>query len=169
MEFVVGDALDNGQPDATYDLAWVMESSHLMADKPRLLRECARTLKPGGRLVLCDLFMLRPFTLEEVFAHRSELRCLDRAFGRARMEPPSAYAEWAEAAGLRVERHRDLTEETRPTLEAWATNAERHRATLQGLIGEAAVGDLVRACGILLGFWDDARMGYGLLTATRPA
>lgn len=169
VDFVVADATANGQPDAAFDLVWVMESSHLMPDKPGLLRECARVLRPGGRLVLCDLLLHRPFELSDVFALRSELKCLDRAFGRAKMEPISAYAGWAEAAGLVVEATADWTVQTRPTLVAWAANARAHSVELYDLIGESGVDDLARACAILLDFWDQGRMGYGMLRAGKPA
>jgi 27-O-demethylrifamycin SV methyltransferase len=169
VDFVVGDALDNQQPDAHFDLVWVMESSHLMPDKPQLLRECARVMKPGARLVLCDLVIKRPFTLEEVFEHRRDLRCLDRAFGRAKMETLAQYAEWAEAAGLQVDGTVDWTVPTRPTLLAWGENATRHEAELVELIGAKGVKDLRRSCAVLLDFWDTERMGYGLLRAHKPA
>nr|MCH9680838.1 methyltransferase domain-containing protein [Deltaproteobacteria bacterium] len=54
VSLLVRDGMDNGLPDAAFDRAWVMESSHLMPDKPAMIAECARVLRPGGRLVLCD-------------------------------------------------------------------------------------------------------------------
>ena len=42
-------------PTRRFDLVWVLESSHLMRDRPALISECARVLRPGGRVVLCDL------------------------------------------------------------------------------------------------------------------
>lgn len=169
VDFVVGDALNNQQPADAFDLVWVMESSHLMPDKPQLLRECARVMRPGARLVLCDLVIKQPFTLEEIFARRTDLRCLDRAFGRAKMERLTDYAAWAEAAGLVVDQTVDWTAPTRPTLRAWAENATRHEAELVDLIGAKGVADLRRACTVLLDFWDTDRMGYGLLSAHKPA
>ena len=165
--FQVGDAQHNGQPDDHYDLVWVMESSHLMPDKPQMLREAVRALKPGGRFVLCDQFALDPFDISEMFAIREDLNALDRAFGRARMEPPAYYAEQMEAAGLVEVVHTDLTEATRPSLHAWIANCDTYRAELLELVGEDAINDLKRACEVLLGFWG-SRIGYGMLAAAKP-
>ena len=42
------DGTDNGLDDGTFDVVWVLESSHLMRDKTALLRECVRVLAPGA-------------------------------------------------------------------------------------------------------------------------
>lgn len=167
VEFVVGDAQDNGEPDDSFDLVWVMESSHLMPDKPAMIREGRRVLKPGGRMVLCDQMYLRTLDAGEMFAHRDALNSLDRTFGRARMETLSFYAEQFEAAGLGVVSTQDLTELTRPTLQAWADNARTHRSGVIELIGEPAADDMVRACQVLQAFWGE-RIGYAMITGLKP-
>jgi 27-O-demethylrifamycin SV methyltransferase len=57
-DFSVRDAMDNRFDDLSFDRVWVMESSHLMPDKSRMIHESARVLKPGGRLVLCDIMRI---------------------------------------------------------------------------------------------------------------
>ncbi|MEZ4465378.1 MAG: methyltransferase domain-containing protein [bacterium] len=166
--FAVADALDNGEPDASVDVAWVMESSHLMPDRERLLLECARVLKPGGRLVLCDLMFIRPFQLAEILGERRDLACLDRVFGRARIGTVETYHAQTVAAGLEVVSVRDLSRETRPTLSAWQANLQRHGDAVDALIGADARTDFARACDILAGYWDVGRMGYFLLVARKP-
>lgn len=47
------DWLDNELPDAGFDGAYAIESSEHMVDKARFFTEAARTLRPGGRLVVC--------------------------------------------------------------------------------------------------------------------
>ena len=47
------DWLDNELPDAGFDGAYAIESSEHMVDKTRFFTEAARTLRPGGRLVVC--------------------------------------------------------------------------------------------------------------------
>ncbi|MCB9548416.1 MAG: methyltransferase domain-containing protein [Myxococcales bacterium] len=166
--FAVADALDNGEPSAAYDVAWVMESSHLMPDRARLLAECARILRPGGRLVLCDLTFLRPLDLGEILNDRKKLACLDRVFGRAKIGALADYEAQAAAAGLRVASVRDLSRETRPTLWAWQANLERFADDVDALIGPEARADFARACDILGAYWDAGRMGYFLLVADKP-
>lgn len=168
VHFAVADAQDNKQGDESFDLAWVLESSHLMPRKAQLLAECARVLRPGGRLVLCDLMTRRPFELAEVFAQHARLQCLDRVFGRAKMETMDVYRELCESVGLVGPGGEDLSDATRPTLEAWRENLGTHRVKLVELTGTDAVDDFAEACEILLKYWDEGRMGYGIVWASKP-
>ena len=165
LTFAVADALDNQQPDASFDVAWVMESSHLMRDKAQLLRECARVLRPGGAVVLCDLIFHRPFELNDLLRERAALKCLDRVFGRARIAPLAEYAQAIAGAGLELVQHLDLSSQTRGTLSAWQANLALHADRIDALIGPAARADFRDACGILAGYWDEGRMGYALFLA----
>lgn len=54
-EFRCASALEMPFEDATFDLAWTQHAQMNIADKPRLYREIARVLKPGGRFVFHDL------------------------------------------------------------------------------------------------------------------
>ncbi len=53
LRFLQADWLDNGLPDACFDLAYAVESSEHMPDKQRFFDEAFRTVKPGGRFVIC--------------------------------------------------------------------------------------------------------------------
>ncbi len=75
VEFLVADGCNNHLPSNTFDIVWIMESSHLMSKK-RLFRECYRVLKQHGILLICDLVILKmPPFLEKIprvflFLHR---------------------------------------------------------------------------------------------------
>ncbi|HLW15840.1 MAG TPA: class I SAM-dependent methyltransferase [Actinomycetota bacterium] len=166
--FELRDATDNGFPDSTFDRVWVLESSHLMPARDRLLAECARVLKPGGRLALCDVMLQRPLPFEEVRRLRAPLGLLREVFGDARMEPLDRYEELAVAQGLVVESKTELTEVTRRTFAHWKENATAHRHTLIDSLGEADLERFVEACDVLEGFWGDGTLGYGLLAASKP-
>lgn len=161
------DGMDNGFPDQSFDVTWVLESSHLMRDRSRLIEECARVLRPGGALALCDIVLRRPMPFEEVRRLRIPLRLLRDVFGDARMEQLETYQELAEAAGLVVDDVVDLTEQTRPTFEAWRANAHEHEAAVVGQLGREGYEQFVESCDVLEGFWDDGTLGYGLLRAHR--
>lgn len=165
--FVVADGMDNRRPDQSFDRVWVLESSHLMRDRAALVAECARVLRPGGRMVLCDIIRRRELDFHEVKRLRKPLALLRDVFGDARMEPLEEYARLCEASGLEVERSDDLTAETRPTFTRWRENAIANRDAVVELIGEESHAQFAASCDVLEGFWDDGTLGYGLLAAVK--
>lgn len=168
VTFDLRDGMDNGFADASFDRVWVLESSHLMRERDRLIAECARVLRPGGRLALCDIVLMRAMDFQEVKRLRKPLALLREVFGDARMEPLGEYRRLAQEAGLVVEQADDLTSATRPTFARWRDNAVRHRDAVVAAIGEADRERFVESCDVLEGFWDDGTLGYGLLAAVKP-
>jgi cyclopropane fatty-acyl-phospholipid synthase-like methyltransferase len=168
VSFLERDGMDNGFDDASFDRVWVLESSHLMRERDRLLAECARVLRPGGRLALCDVMLRRPMPFEEVRALRKPLTLLREVFGDARMEELSTYRALAEAGGLVVDTTDDLTEATRPTFARWRENAEAHRGDVVTKLGAGGWQQFVDACNVLEQLWDSGAFGYGLLAASKP-
>ena len=168
VRFEQRDGMDNHLSAASFDRVWVLESSHLMRQRDRLIAECARVLRPSGRLVLCDIMLRRPMLFEEVRRRLVALSLLRRVFGDSRMEQLSVYADLARANGLIVEQAVDLTAATRPTFARWRQNAQRHRDEVVLSLGQTGWNDFVESCSVLEGFWDDGTLGYGLLAASRP-
>lgn len=167
VSFERRDGMDNGLPDASFDRAWVLESSHLMRDRERLVAECVRVLRPGGRVALCDIVLRREMDLLEVRRLRRPLALLREVFGDARMEPVAAYRRLLEANGVEVDRDLDLTAATRPTFGCWRRNAELHRSELGELLGGDDLNRFVESCGVLEGFWDDGTLGYALMAGAK--
>jgi 27-O-demethylrifamycin SV methyltransferase len=163
------DGTDNGLPDASFDVVWALESSHLMRDRRALLSECVRVLAPGGRVVLCDIIRKREIPFAEVRALRDDFATLRAAFGDAHMEPLERYASTLEELGMTVTDATDVSAETLPTFAAWRANVEAHAPDLQELLGLDGVEDFVRATHILEAFWHDQTLGYGLLAARKAA
>lgn len=162
------DGTANGLPDESFDRVWVLESSHLMADREALINECARVLRPGGKMVLCDLIRRRDIPFLELRERRAEFAVLRAGFGAARMDPLASYAERAEAAGLEVGASRDLTAETRATLRHWQANLDAHRDEVTTLLGTEGTRAFEESLPILDRFWGDGTLGYGLLEASKP-
>jgi ubiquinone/menaquinone biosynthesis C-methylase UbiE len=103
VRFVHGDALAMPFEDASFSLAIAQESFAHIPDKPRLLGECARVLRPRGRLVFSDIL------------HRGNLSAEDgkRLYdGMAFSEITTAegYAAQLRACGMEIVRVVDLTE-----------------------------------------------------------
>jgi 27-O-demethylrifamycin SV methyltransferase len=162
------DGMDNGFPDESFDRVWVLESSHLMRARARLIAECSRVLRPGGRLALCDIVLSRPMPFAEVQRLREPLALLREVFGDARMEPPERYRELAVGSGLVVDTEVDLSARTRPTFARWRENAARHGDQVAALIGQDELDRFVAACDVLERFWDERILGYGLIGAYKP-
>lgn len=169
VSFEQRDGTANGLPDASFDRVWVLESSHLMPDRPRLLSECARVLKGGGRVALCDLVRRREIPFHELRDRQDDFAVLRAAFGSARMDTLDQYIGYAEMAGLLVDQAVDLTRETLPTLDRWRSTSATHRAAVTELIGGESFDTFVASLDILEDFWRDGTLGYGLLSATKPA
>jgi 27-O-demethylrifamycin SV methyltransferase len=156
-----------GLPDDSFDRIWIMESSHLMLRKDLLFEETARLLRPGGKVVLCDIILLRNVPFTEVLQIRKQVLVLDQVFGKAKMQELSSYATDAEKAGLRPTLSLDITANTFPTFSHWKRNAETHAAEVETLIGHEGLELFKEACDILTRFWSDS-LGYGLFAAERP-
>jgi 27-O-demethylrifamycin SV methyltransferase len=166
--FEVRDGTDNGLADEGFDRVWVLESSHLMRERDRLVSECARVLRPGGRVVLCDLIRHRQMSFREVRDRHEDLAVLRAAFGDAHLESLDYYRGAAEANGLLVDACDDLTQLTLPTFDRWRANAEVNRAEVLSLMSEDDLRDFERSTDILEAFWRDGTFGYGLIAARKP-
>jgi len=167
-EFLERDGMANDFPSGSFDRVWVLESSHLMRRRDRLISECARTLKPGGRAVLCDIVLRRELPLEEVRERRAEFALLRDVFGAARMEPVAAYKKLLAEQGLEIDTEVDLTARVRPTFSRWRENAAQHRDEVVALLGGTEIDDFVASCDVLDGLWQDGTLGYALLAAWKP-
>ncbi len=168
VSFEQRDGMDNGFADNSFDRVWVLESSHLMRRRDRLIAESARVLRPRGWLALCDIVLRRPMPLDEVRRLRRPLALLREVFGDARMERPNRYRELARDSGLVVEEELDLTASARPTFARWRENAHRHREAVVATIGDAAWRRFLDSCSVIENLWDDGTLGYALLAARMP-
>jgi 27-O-demethylrifamycin SV methyltransferase len=167
VTFRLGDGMDNGLADASFDRVWVMQSSHFMPDKRRLLEECARVLRPGGRVALADIMLRSPVPMIEVVRHREEFLLIQRVFGRAKMEPLQVYRALAEESGLQVDVLEDVSTEVLPTFDRCRRNAVARRDDVIKLVGETWWREYLAACDVVERFWKQGRFGYGILSAVR--
>jgi 27-O-demethylrifamycin SV methyltransferase len=169
VRFEQRDGTANGLPDESFDVVWVLESSHLMRQREQLIAECARVLRPGGRICLCDLMLRRDLEFAEVRSLRKELALLRDVFGDAHMEQMARYVQWMQDHRLAVDVTTDLTERTRPTFEAWRMNLATNEAEIAELLGPTGLAQFRESTYVLERLWDAGIMGYGIVGARRVA
>lgn len=119
VHFVQGDWLDNAFPDEAFDAVVAVESLSHMADKDRFFHEVRRTLRPGGRLVICAWI-----AGEEAgpTARRWLLEPICREGALPGMPTERECRDFLARAGLILDEVQDLTRPVRPT---WAVSGRR--------------------------------------------
>jgi 27-O-demethylrifamycin SV methyltransferase len=163
VTFRVADGMNNGLPDASFDRVQLLECSHAMSDKARLLAECARVLRPGGILVMCDVMRAGP----TVAAPPSEALDFLTVFGPLELWERHEYEAMLKAAGLTVTSSTDITDKVAPTSKAWRNNAEARRAELLQLLGPDYLEALKRTCDRLTSGASLKHWAYGLIVARK--
>ncbi|HEY0115607.1 MAG TPA: class I SAM-dependent methyltransferase, partial [Allosphingosinicella sp.] len=124
LTFHVRDWLRSLMPEAIFDHAYAIESTEHMADKQGLFLEAARTLKPGGRFVVCA-WLAEDEPSRRAVRHLLEPICRE---GRLPgMGTRGEYEQWAAAAGFRLVRYEDVSRQVRRT---WAIVTRRILARL---------------------------------------
>ena len=167
LVFEVRDALDNQLSDLAFDSVILLEMSHLIRDKLKLLVESTRTLKVGGRISLCDLTLQRRLSAKEIVAYHGEIQVLERCFGKARLEPLDYYERVFNHCGLEDICVLDISKEVIQTLSYWRENAEQNRDILVQYVGDNGVDDFGRSCEILEKLYINGAWGYGMISGTK--
>jgi len=94
-----GDLYDLAIPNDSFDVVIIHQVLHFLDDGGRAIREAARVLRPGGRLLIIDFAPHELEFLREQHAHRR------LGFSE------EAVAQWVEAAGLKMTSFRSLVPE----------------------------------------------------------
>ncbi|WP_030543140.1 cyclopropane-fatty-acyl-phospholipid synthase family protein [Streptomyces albus] len=156
--------------------AWAIESLMHMSDRAGALAAVARTLRPGGRLVVADVLLRRPVHGET--AQFVEQMC--QAFQAPGLPGPEEYRDAVRQAGLELLEFTDIGENVRPTYRAFArilAGAGGHGGPADGG-GEGADGggaaeedgnEFLDSADALPRFGDLPEIGYVLLVARRPS
>lgn len=175
VRFEVRDALENGFEDESFDIAWVMESSHLMKDKAKLFRECYRVIKPGGTIVLCDIMLKRPFGFADLFGYLWRMKLgyitsslsIIKAFGRTRIETFDLYRTGLQKVGFENVQLVDISRETMPTFEGWKSNIASKVASIEKSFDSRQIEDFLTATDLTHDFFERQIAGYAILSAIK--
>jgi len=108
VRFGMGNSMRLPLADASFPLAWSIESPAHFPDKPAFLREVGRVLKPGGAFTLADLLVV-----EEVASASAENRRIYDEFLRMwdvpYLETLGSYKQSLYEAGLELRRAEIVT------------------------------------------------------------
>lgn len=114
IKFVTGDYCSSGFADQSFSHILASESFCHAPDKPGVLREMARLLKPGGKLVIADFFLNEKMAEADSRGH-----ALYQAFTDGFMVPNVAahrdVCEWINSAGFAIIQDQDISELVAPT------------------------------------------------------
>ena len=101
ISFVLGDACQSGLPDGEADFVWGEDAWCYVVDKPRLVNEAARIVRPGGTIAFTD-WVEGPAGLDDADAER-----LLRFMKFPNVEDIGGYRNLLEKAGCDVESAED--------------------------------------------------------------
>jgi 27-O-demethylrifamycin SV methyltransferase len=170
VKFQFADGTDNGLPDNSFDLIWVLESSHLMP-KVDLLRECYRVLKKNGTLLLCDLMITnRLRSLEHlpiVVRHLFSIMRTGKVFGNTHMASMEYYWMGFHKAGFNEITSIDISERVVPTLRNWKENAIKNKGKNQHNFSISAINKFIKACDIVEFFYKTRYLSYAIFKGVK--
>ncbi|AEW98295.1 SAM-dependent methyltransferase [Streptantibioticus cattleyicolor] len=149
-------------PPDSFDAVWAVESLAHVTDRAEALRQIARVLRPGGRLVLADGFLRSAADRDD-----TAVTTAHTTFFIAPVITLAAFTHLLRNAGLPPTTITDATDHARRSMTAWAAVVRDHPADYIPLFGETGFRQLLECWARENDLCDV--IGYVLLTARRTA
>ena len=103
VDFRLGDALNMPFEDATFDIVIGQEAWCHVPDKPRLIAECVRVVKPGGAIAFTDILRRAPL-------EAAELQRMQQGMPFPTLETLDGYSALLTRRGCTVSQRDDLSQ-----------------------------------------------------------
>jgi Cyclopropane fatty acid synthase and related methyltransferases len=139
IRFMVSDMTSTDFPDKSFNVIWVLESSHLIKNKGLLFDECYRLLKPGGDILLADILVNKEFNLIFKLKNIFKLINLIKTFGKGKSETPEHYIDLLRKSGFKNIFSRNIGKEAEETLNGWWKNIIKNRSSLIKVLDEKGI------------------------------
>lgn len=139
VRFMVADMTATGFANKSFDVIWVMESSHLIKNKALLFYECYRLLKPGGYILLSDVLINKKFNLIIKLNFLFQIINLIKTFGKGNTETPEHYTELLCQSGFKNIFSKNISNEVEPTFNYWRKNITDSRSNLIKVLDESGI------------------------------
>jgi SAM-dependent methyltransferase len=147
--------------DGSFDAVFSNDSAHHLRDRRTTLREWARLLSRGGRVLYTEgLVLTGPISNEEV-AGRTFM-------GYFVLTPPGENERAIEEAGLRIERTEDRSDAVTAVATRMFAARERHRESLVPLEGEKTFGAFQNFIDLARRLASEGRLSRWVFVARKP-
>jgi SAM-dependent methyltransferase len=133
-----------------------------IVDRPAVLRDWHRVLRPGGRILFTDAMVITGPVSHEELAARSSI-------GFYLFVPPGANEAMLREAGFTVREVRDVTSNAAEVASRWMEARARHRGALVAREGEANFDGLQRFLRCVRTLSGERRLSRFAYLAEKPA
>ncbi|HVG27687.1 MAG TPA: class I SAM-dependent methyltransferase [Acidobacteriaceae bacterium] len=148
--------------DATFDAAFANDVLCHIPDRPRLLKELFRILRPGARLLFSDALIIGGVISHLELSTRSSI-------GRYFFSPPGENERLLASAGFALLSVSDTSEQAAAIAERWHDARERRRDPLTALEGPVRYAGLQRFLACVHELTSERRLLRILYVAQKPA
>lgn len=137
--------------DNSFDAVFANDTFSLISERPALLRECHRVLRPNGRLLFTDPMVLVGLVTSEEIAIRTWA-------GVSCLTPRGENERMLEASGFEVVSCEDLTESVVLVARRQASAFEKYRDDIVNNLGQEAYDGLTSSTGMAQTLADQKRL-----------